>query len=173
MIGSFKFLAYHTEHCGEQNTRVISEHSEDYEEDLNREILDFYLKDSKEMFPFSNDWSFMYENREKCIEDINRLWVEDATSGIVPDQRIKLRGIITEIEYEQNKRGWAYKAVLKTNKGEDYTFVHVDKRLPEKGQHYYLLGEVASDDWSGLEYIREVKGKLNQVIEIKRLDEPE
>lgn len=69
-------MAFHTEKCGEENICVISEHDDNYEEDLNQEKLDFYTKDSISYFPSSNDWRFMMEHNELNIEEINSLWVK-------------------------------------------------------------------------------------------------
>lgn len=113
IIDSFKFLVFHTDNCGEKYIRVISEHSEDYEEDLNKEIIDFYKKESFGHFPSSNDWKFMRENNEKDIETLNLLWVEEKTKGLKLDNGIKVRGIITDLEYEEKKGRFFYKAFLK------------------------------------------------------------
>lgn len=173
IIDSFKFLAFHTDNCGEEYIIVISEHSEDYEEDLNIEIINYYKKESFDHFPSSNDWKFMRENIEKDIETLNLLWVEEKTKGIKPDNGIKLHGIITDLEYEEKKGRFFYKAFFKAEDGKDFTFIHTDRKLPEKGRRYFILGESVKDEFLNMVSIGEIRGSIINVRDMRLIDESE
>ncbi|PYI54259.1 hypothetical protein [Paenibacillus flagellatus] len=167
IIDSFKFLAYHTKQCGEEQIGVVSEHNEDYEDDLYNERVDFYKSESYDFFPFSNDWQLMHDNRDKTIDEINALWVEEAIGGLSPDNGIRLRGVLTELEFEERRGMYLFKAYIRTEDGQPFTLLHMDRLLPEKGQLYTIVGELVSDEVSNMAPIGEIRGRLVQVTDMK------
>ncbi|WP_051217574.1 hypothetical protein [Paenibacillus assamensis] len=169
IIESFKFLAFHTDQCGEEYIRVISEHNDDYEEDLNTETLEFYKRDSYENFPLSNDWGFMMDVKEKGIDELNEAWVTERIKGIKPDNGIKIRGTITAIEYEEKKRGYAYKAYFLSEDEKEYTFIDFDKVLPQIGTKYFILGEIVNSEIIEKVNVGEIKGTLITTRDMKLL----
>jgi hypothetical protein len=171
IIDSFKFIAYHTENCGEEYIGVISEHDENFEADLIQERIDFYTRDTIDHFPLSNDWKFMRENFELDTEERNSLWVKQETNGLKADNGIKLHGHLKKIEYENKKNMYIYKALFETFEGIVYTLFGIDHILPEKDLNYFVMGEIVPNEI--LDKTRdstgEIIGQLINVRDIKKI----
>lgn len=172
IIDSFKFLAFHTENCGEEYIGVISEHDDDYEEDLNQEKLDFYNKGTINYFPSSNDWGFMREHNGLDIEELNSLWIKQETKGLQADNGIKLRGKFKDLEFENKRNRYFYKAIFETNEGFVYTLFGMDNKLPEKEVNYLVIGEVVPSEVINKagESSGEIQGQLISVRDLRKCD---
>lgn len=68
LVDTYKFVMYHGLNCGTDKIRFLSEHQDDYTDrpDTNNagEERIKHLKDTKNIFPHSNDWQFMADNKE-------------------------------------------------------------------------------------------------------------
>ena len=61
IIASFKFLAYHIDHCGHEYVRMVMEQDSGYTDSIveGREAVQAFLDDTRRYFPRSDDWKIV------------------------------------------------------------------------------------------------------------------
>lgn len=75
IIDSFKFFAHHAVRCGTEYIGIYSEHEDkyyDWESMTDSGNRKKFLKETKDVFPLSNDWKFMEEKHK----DFKKEWVK-------------------------------------------------------------------------------------------------
>ncbi|WP_059174003.1 hypothetical protein [Bacillus sp. FJAT-27445] len=170
IIDSFKFLALHTDKCGPQYIRVISEHDEDYEMDTNAEKMDFYRSQSIHYFPSSNDWEFMRKNYRKNFVNTHDLWIKEETKNLFTNNEIKIKGYIIDYDFKVTRsEQYFYKAYIKSEDGREFTFTNMSKELPDAHKKYVIHGEVLPKNRLRLirKHIGKIRGEYLSVFDMK------
>lgn len=67
-----------------------------------------YIENTKEHFPFSDDWKFMKDNVEMTIKEIKELWVNSKLIKNPNTEQLKIIGVIEEVTIMEEKKKATY-----------------------------------------------------------------
>ncbi|WP_400163119.1 hypothetical protein ACAF76_006515 [Brevibacillus sp. TJ4] len=140
IVESFKFLAFHISHCGEESIRVISEEADDYI-DLLHDEYNLFLEETKNIFPHSRDWEFLVRSQELPTDEIKQKWVDEQR---IPyrDERMKVTGKIKELQIVKQGAGhYIYRGQVACTDGRLRAVLANARELPKLEQSYVIIGK--------------------------------